>query len=160
MLGGTLGAGLIIAAFAYPHPFFFAFGEVGSSERLGGIWLLTAAAVAVGIATSIVFGVRTPVRVSARAAPMTGDVESKTAAFGHSLGATFAIAAIAAWPTWIQGWPAIFALMLLTGLVGAALDGAIFAVKVVRVERRDHETLRSRGLLPALRGAFVATNAT
>jgi Protein of unknown function (DUF2510) len=157
--GSLLGSGLLIAAFAFPHPMTILFGDFGSSEQLGGIWLLTAGAIVVGVAMSIGFGWRARVRLYPLESTPTTRSESKAATFRRSLGPTIGIAAIAAWPTWIQGWPAMFGLGVLAGLVAVALLAAIYMVKVSTVERREHAELRAGGVLAALRGAFAAPTA-
>jgi hypothetical protein len=122
---------------------------------------LDRAVIAASVVTSIAVGWRTPLRVSEQdARTLIPPVQPKRETFRRSFGATAAVAVVTAWPTWIRGWPALLPLIILAGLVGIAVVGAVLAVKVARIERRDRSTLCSRGVRRALRGTFIETTAT
>ena len=158
----VLGAGLIVIAAMFPHRAAWGILSADNTHAFGlGAWIAGVVIVAIAVAAVLR---QAPARLEvspvdiADTSPTSLD---RLRAFGHSFTPTFAVAAVAAWSTWIQNWPTMpFARALpfvaLAALVGLALLAAICAAKVAEAERRGRSVLRSRGLVPALRGAFVA----
>jgi MFS family permease len=156
-VGSTFGAGLLIAAFSFPHSATAGAVQIGTSQRLGGVWLAIVLSVLVGIGSAIVYVGRTHARLTAsprrddRATDRRGSARSFAAPFAIA----FAVGAISALPTWIQGWPAIFACVLLAGLTGAALLATSWALRL-RGFDQSSRTIRCQSWLSAMQGLFVS----
>ena len=58
--------------------------------------------------------------------------------------------------TWVQAWPALLPLVMLAGLVAVAISGSVLVVRVSRIQRSTHTTLRAIGFLAPLRGHYIA----
>jgi hypothetical protein len=158
--GGLIGAGLIVVALMFPHTHAIGIISEDNTHPVGSRWW------AIGVVLVLVTAARAlvTVRVHLDVATQGSGTEpgrsfERARAFGYSFVPMLGIATGVAWATWIQNgllfpFP-IFSFVALAACVGVSLIGGIFAVKVARFERSGRATLRSRGLFPALRGAFV-----
>ena len=155
MVGGLLGAVAVVSALAFPHSLALPGGRIGSSEQLGGIWYLIGAAVVVGILASGIVIVRNPPSVVA-AASNTPQADDRTCgrALVLSCAPSLAIGLVAAGPTWIQGWPAIFACAVLATLVCSVVTATSQVLRLSYLERLNGP-LRTQGWLSAIRGNFL-----
>ena len=164
-VGGLLGIGLLVPALLFPHTKAVAFISADNTHPVGATWWAIGAAIVLAAATRALFTARARLQVGpddagASPRPLHDD---RARAFAHSFVPMIAVAATAAWATWIQNglmfpFP-IFSFVALAACLAIALAAAILAVRVSKIEKSDHTTVRARGLVPALRGAYVATTA-
>ena len=163
IVSGSLGIGMIVAALRFPHKNAWAFISADNTHPVAGTWWVIGAVIVVITALTALRYVPAQPQVSTEEhAAVPAHSYDRIRAFGYSFVPTFALAALAAWATWIQVWflpySPILPFAALAAFTSLTLAACVCARRVARVEHATRSTLRSRGFLPPLRGAYIATH--